>query len=120
MPIGCPSQSPEPKSACTGASSPIERIIAAEFGATGSLSTRWFHGFEAGKTGQPAISGEAPGAASNTVLLASRRPTRTRNLERIQHRVPSRCGLEQAEEYVAGGGVGGCDPELRPEEAGDV
>ena len=32
MPIGCPSQSPEPKSACTGASSPIERMIAAELG----------------------------------------------------------------------------------------
>src|SRR6185295_15171472 len=33
---------------------PIERTIAAEFGCTGSRSTRRFHWLSAGKTGQPA------------------------------------------------------------------
>src|SRR5947207_11723994 len=96
MPIGCPSQSPEPKSACTGSSSPIERIIAAELGATGSLSTRWFHGFVAGKIGQPAIVG-AFGAAPAAKLLDASKAS-TSNLERIQHRGPSRSGLQQRSE----------------------
>src|SRR6187551_3517348 len=46
---------------------PMERTIASEFGWTGSLSTRWFQGFEAGNTGQPA-STAAPIA---TVLYKS-------------------------------------------------
>ena len=44
IPIGLPSQSPEPKSAWTWSSSPIERTIASESAATGSRSTRWFQG----------------------------------------------------------------------------
>ncbi len=44
MPIGRPSHVPEPKSACTVSSSPIERTMASELAATGSASTRWFVG----------------------------------------------------------------------------
>ena len=51
-----PSQSPLPKSACTP-ESPIDAISVAELAATGSLSTRWFHAFVAGNTGQPPIFG---------------------------------------------------------------
>ena len=59
MPIGEPSQRPEPKSAWSPVSVPIEPMIAAEFWATGSLSTRRFHGFVFGKTGQRGGGGEA-------------------------------------------------------------
>src|SRR4051794_15092926 len=52
MPMGPPSQRPEPKSAWTLVVAPIEATIAAESAATGSASTRWFHGFEAGDTGE--------------------------------------------------------------------
>ena len=41
MPIGPPSQSPEPKSACMWSSRPIEATRRSESGATGSRSTRW-------------------------------------------------------------------------------
>ena len=51
---GRPSQCPEPKSAWMPPSSPIERTIAAESGATGNVSTRWFVDHEEGKSGQPA------------------------------------------------------------------
>src|SRR5215471_5146799 len=111
MPIGCPSQRPEPKSACTGESRPIAAIISAEFGATGSLSTRSFHGFEAGKTGQPAIVGVA--GAPPSASTASRS-----GLKRIEHRAPPRGDLEGVEEGIADRRVDGGDPELRPEEAG--
>jgi hypothetical protein len=50
MPILFPSKSPDPKSAWMWSFSPIEATIAAELAATGSWSTRWFHGLEAGKT----------------------------------------------------------------------
>src|SRR4026207_1665764 len=52
IPIGAPSQSPEPKSAGPLPFAPIERTISSEFAATGSVSTRWFHGLDLGKTGQ--------------------------------------------------------------------
>ena len=54
MPIGPPSQSPEPKSAWIPPSIPIERTIAFESAATGSVSTRWLVAKEEGKSGQPA------------------------------------------------------------------
>ena len=57
IPIGAPSQSPEPKSGWRPVPAPIDPMIAAESGATGRRSTRRFHGFEAGKTGQPASRG---------------------------------------------------------------
>ena len=49
MPIGAPSQSPEPKSGWSPVESPIDAISCAEFAATGSVSTRWFHALLAGK-----------------------------------------------------------------------
>src|SRR5918996_354413 len=54
MPIGLPSQRPEPKSACTLSSSPIERTMASELEATGRWSTRWLVVKSAGNSGQPA------------------------------------------------------------------
>src|SRR2546423_12686675 len=61
IPIGAPCHRPEPKSAWTGRSRPIDATIVAESAATGRLSTRWFHGFEAVKTGQPARRGGGGG-----------------------------------------------------------
>src|SRR4051812_30856933 len=58
---------PAPKSGSTAPSSPTARTIAAERGCTGSPSTRWFHGLEAGKTEQPAIRA----AASTLRILAA-------------------------------------------------
>src|SRR5436190_7945751 len=57
IPIGAPSQSPEPKSACTLSLAPIERTISSEFAAAGRESTRWFHGFDFGKTEQRGADG---------------------------------------------------------------
>ena len=57
IPIGPPSQRPEPKSACMWSSTPIAATTRSEFGATGSLSTRWFQGLEAGKTGHAGAPG---------------------------------------------------------------
>src|SRR3954451_12677487 len=48
-----------PKSGCTGSSRPMARTIASDPGRTRSPSTRWFHGFEARKTMQPAIAAAA-------------------------------------------------------------
>src|SRR5262249_25722582 len=73
MPIGAPFQRPEPKSGCRAVSAPIESTIAAEFLATGSRSTRWFHGLSFGNTGQPARRGEPavePARASVPVATA--------------------------------------------------
>src|SRR5581483_1568188 len=66
MPIRDPSHRPLPKSACTGAERPIDAMSCAESAATGSPSTRSFHGLVAGKTGQPASTGEL-GAAPDAV-----------------------------------------------------
>ena len=54
MPIGPPAYRPEPKSAFSAPSTPIERTIAAESGATGSVSTRWLVEKPDGNSGQPA------------------------------------------------------------------
>ena len=61
IPIGPPSQRPEPKSAFSAPSTPIERTIAAESGATGSASTRWLVDQPDGNSGQPAIGGGGGG-----------------------------------------------------------
>src|SRR3990172_8864635 len=61
IPIGPPSQSPEPKSAWRCLSEPIEATIAAEPGATGSVSMRRFQKLSAGKTGQARPGGVAGG-----------------------------------------------------------
>src|SRR5579862_2852930 len=77
MPIGPPSQVPEPKSACTGAFKPIEAISWAEFAATGSLSTRWFHGLFAGKTGQRGAAGSRSARAVEPASRATARAAAT-------------------------------------------
>ena len=73
MPIGPPSHRPEPKSAWIEPSRPIERTIAAESGATGSVSTRWLVANEEGKSGQPAsvAAAVAIGASITQVLSAA-------------------------------------------------
>jgi hypothetical protein len=63
-----------PKSACTLPPTPIDAISCAEFDATGSASTFWFHGFEVGKTGQAAsVGGEevAPVRETRSAAAAS-------------------------------------------------
>ena len=52
IPIGSPSYNPDPKSGWTGSPRPMAAMIAAEFLATGSRSTRWFQALFAGKIGQ--------------------------------------------------------------------
>src|SRR3954464_13846104 len=53
---------------------PMLRTIASELPATGSLSTRWFHGLFAGKTEQPPTRGRfepAPPAAAAATATAT-------------------------------------------------
>jgi hypothetical protein len=64
MPIGPPSQVPEPKSACTRTDAPMLETYAAERAPAGSLSIRARQMLSAGATGQPegpAAAGEAGG-----------------------------------------------------------
>ena len=70
IPIEAPWYRPEPKSAWTGRSAPIEAMSRAEFFATGRRSTRSFQGLLRGKTGQRA----APRNGRPVVVAA--RPTR--------------------------------------------
>src|SRR5262245_63301696 len=70
MPIGPPSHSPEPKSGCRPVPAPIDWIICAEFAATGSESTRWFHAFEAGKTGHVGAEGTCSASADDASTSA--------------------------------------------------
>ena len=71
-----------PKSACTGAASPMLRTSRAESLATGSPSTRWFHGLSRGNTvhagapfgGWPPAS--APAAARNAAATSRDRRDR--------------------------------------------
>ena len=69
IPIGEPSQRPEPKSACRPVQTPIEAMIAAELRATGSLSTRRFQGLVLGKT----VHFGAPGTRSASAEPPARR-----------------------------------------------
>src|SRR5438067_538852 len=74
MPIFEPSQRPEPKSAWTPVSTPIEAMIVAEFAATGRVSTRWFQTLLAGKTGQPPSVGDGaaePASRASKATAAS-------------------------------------------------
>src|SRR3954467_4969258 len=68
MPIGPPSQRPEPKPAWRPGWAPSGAIRRCESAATGSLSTRSFHGLVVGKTGQPPAPG---GAAANAAVAAA-------------------------------------------------
>jgi hypothetical protein len=56
MPIGLPSQRPDPKSAWKWSSSPIERTIASEPAATGRRSTRSLVVKLGPNSGQPAMA----------------------------------------------------------------
>src|SRR5215468_5912189 len=73
IPIGPPSHVPEPKSAWTEAFSPIELINCAESADTGSLSTRWFQGLLAGKTGQCRAAGNRSARADEPVTRTAAR-----------------------------------------------
>src|SRR5947209_7978940 len=75
IPFGAPSQT-VPKSGCTGVLVPMLAISRAEFPATGSLSTRWFHGLLGGKIGQARAPGRgwaktSPGTTTNTGTATS-------------------------------------------------
>src|SRR5947199_8973012 len=71
MPIGLPSQVPDPKSACTPLSRPIEATIAAEFDATGSLSRRRLIAKELVNTGQLAALASVGVCSGGPVTMAS-------------------------------------------------
>jgi hypothetical protein len=82
MPIGPPSQSPDPKSACTGRLAPIERTIVREFDFRGSWPTGLFQTFVAGKSGQVGAPGSGTGAAvaGAGAAMTSAAPRRTTSL----------------------------------------
>jgi hypothetical protein len=69
IPIGPPSQRPEPKSAWTSCMAPIELTSVRESLRTGSLSTGLFHKLDAGKIGQLG----APGSGEPRAVGAARR-----------------------------------------------
>ena len=56
IPIGPPSQVPGAEVGVEAGAAPIDPMIAAEFAATGSASTRWFHGLS-GREHGPAAGG---------------------------------------------------------------
>jgi hypothetical protein len=66
MPIGPPSQRPDPKSGWSPVERPIDAMIRSESAATGSVSTRWFHALLAGKTGHFGAPGTRSAAAEAT------------------------------------------------------
>src|SRR5437764_4206211 len=89
IPIGPPSHVPEPKSACTGESSPIEAISCAESEATGSVSTRSFHALLAGKTGQCRAAGRRRAWADDPLRsTAVTTAARARRVTSPSHRPP--------------------------------
>src|SRR5262245_61556855 len=61
MPNGPPSQS-APKSGCRWSARPIDAMSVAERGSSGALSTRVFHGFDAGNGRRPRRLAFAPSA----------------------------------------------------------
>src|SRR5664279_2141401 len=69
MPFGCPFQT-VPKSGWSPVSRPIVPRTACEFAATGSLSTRLFQTFEAGKSGHFGAPGRR-GALAAPALAVS-------------------------------------------------
>src|SRR5687767_10957195 len=83
MPIGPPSHSPDPKSACRPSPAPMESMIVDELSATGSSSTAWFHGLLRGNTGQSGARGrrsacDGPArAATRTTATATNHVERT-------------------------------------------
>jgi hypothetical protein len=57
IPIGPPFHLPEPKSGWRSTAAPMLATSASEFAATGSESTRTFHGLSAGNSAQPPTRG---------------------------------------------------------------
>src|SRR6476619_1758298 len=88
IPIGAPSQSPEPKSAWTLPFAPIERTISSELAATGSVSTRWFHAFDFGKTGHRGADGIFSACAVEPPSRS--RPRHTNRSARLMVRLSTR------------------------------
>ena len=84
MPIGPPSQRPEPKSAWRFRPAPIDPTIADELPATGSASTRLFQTLEAGKTGHCGAPGSGYAAADPAVTASASVVTRAaRRMQRV-------------------------------------
>ena len=100
MPIGSPSYSPEPKSGWRPVSRPIEAISCAESAATGSVSTRSFHAFVAGKI----VQRGAPGTRSALAVPPPRSSAGSGDDEQAPHAagsftvtfVPSPCLLSSS------------------------
>ena len=65
IPIGPPAHLPEPKSGWRPVPAPMLAMIASEFDATGSESTRVFHGLSAGNIGAAGQPGSMGGAAEH-------------------------------------------------------
>src|SRR2546423_11063945 len=84
MPIGAPSQLPEPKSGWTLAPRPMLRTSCAEAGSTGIRSTRWFQGLSFGNTGHLRAPRSGCADASATVtIVASAAPNASSRFEGI-------------------------------------
>src|SRR5689334_20436611 len=75
MPIGPPSQVPEPKSACTAADAPMLATRVAELASTGSRDTSACHTLSAGKIGQVPAGLAAADAGSDGAGWAAIRAT---------------------------------------------
>src|SRR4051794_4149675 len=88
MPIGPPSQRPEPKSACTGKGAPIALTIVRELLRRGRWFTGLFQTFVAGKRGQAGASGSGTGAA----LAVAENARARRAAEKILITTVSACG----------------------------
>src|SRR4051794_29973589 len=86
MPIGLPSQRPDPKSAWKWSSSPIERTIAFESAATGSWSTRWLVVKLGPNSGQPASAA----AVAATPSIAGYSSASAREVRRVHETVAQR------------------------------
>jgi hypothetical protein len=82
IPIGPGPQKPAPKSAWRPIAEPIEGMVATEFEAMGSVSTRWFQGLSGGKTGHDGAVGRgrlrapAAGRSSAATVMAANRVLR--------------------------------------------
>ena len=76
MPIGPPSQRPEPKSACIVFVAPIAATVAPDPAATGRVSTRRFHALSAGKRGHAFAGGSGDPQAAVAAIVATTAATR--------------------------------------------
>src|SRR4051794_14665070 len=86
MPIGLPSQVPEPKSGWMPRSSPIDATIASEPASTGSLSTRRFVENDDGNRRQLVAADPASGAPPPASVAAASTTAATRKRMRLLRR----------------------------------